>query len=94
MSGAKSKPAFGRIHSSGELGALIRAFRKSQDITLETVSGLSNLSMRFLSELERGKETAELGKALAVINNLGLEIIIQPRGYDQHVKISRKNHDQ
>lgn len=75
---------FGRIKTTSELGAIIRAFRKSQHLTLEKVSDISNLSMRFLSELERGKETAELGKTLAALNNLGLEILIQPRGYDQH----------
>lgn len=80
---ANTSLPFGRIKTTSELGAIIRSFRKSQNLTLEKVSGLSNLSMRFLSELERGKETAELGKALAVLNNLGLEIIIQPRGYDQ-----------
>jgi len=69
-----------------ELGAIIRAFRKSQQLTLEKVSGLTNISMRFLSELERGKETAELGKALTMLNKLGLEVIIQPRGYDRHLK--------
>lgn len=71
---------FGQIKTAHELGRLIRSFRKNNNITLEKVSGLSNLSMRFLSELERGKETAELGKALQVLNTLGLEIIIQPRG--------------
>lgn len=75
----KSAPKFGRIKTVAELGALLRAFRKSQGLTLEKVSGLSNVSMRFLSELERGKETAELGKALATLQNLGLEVIIQPR---------------
>lgn len=68
------------IKNSHELGALIRAFRKSQHLTLETVSGMTNVSMRFLSELERGKETAELGKALTILSQLGLKIIIAPRG--------------
>ncbi len=80
-------PSFGKIKDSAELGALLRAFRKSQHLTLETVSGMSNTSMRFLSELERGKETAELGKALSILYKMGLEIIIQPRSYqlsEQH----------
>lgn len=47
---------------------------------LETVSGLGNLSTRFLSEFERGKETAEVGKVLKAQRTLGLEVIIQPRG--------------
>lgn len=69
-----------KVTNTGELGAFIRAFRKSQHLTLEQVSGIANVSMRFLSELERGKETAELGKSLMLLNKLGLEIRVQPRG--------------
>ena len=71
---------FGQVKTVDDIGKLIRAFRKSQKLTLEKVSGLSNLSMRFLSELERGKETAEIGKTLQALNKLGLEVTIQPRG--------------
>jgi HTH-type transcriptional regulator/antitoxin HipB len=74
-------PSFGQIKSAAELGTLIRTYRKNQHLTLEKVSGISNISMRFLSELERGKETAELGKVLSTLNQIGLEVIIQPRGY-------------
>jgi len=88
---ANTNLPFGRIKTTRELGAAIRVFRKSHNLTLEKVSGLSNLSMRFLSELERGKETAEIGKALTVLNNLGLEIIIQPRGCDQQLRHRVKN---
>ncbi|MDP1707948.1 MAG: hypothetical protein Q8L89_02610 [Gammaproteobacteria bacterium] len=42
-------------------------------LTLETVSGLGNLSTRFLSEFERGK-------VLKALRTLGLEVVIQPRG--------------
>ena len=80
---AQPSPTFGRIRTTEELGRIMRAFRKSQELTLETVSGLCHLSMRFLSELERGKETAEIGKALEALNKLGLEVLIQPRGYEQ-----------
>jgi HTH-type transcriptional regulator / antitoxin HipB len=75
-----SKATYGRILNVKELGGVIRTFRKSRQLTLEKVSGITNISMKFLSELERGKETAEIGKTLATINQLGLELIIQPRG--------------
>lgn len=68
-----------QIQSAEELGQLIRDYRKSQHITLETVSGISQLGMRFLSELERGKPSAELGKALETLNTLGLTVWIAPR---------------
>ena len=74
-----------RVKSANDIGRLIRAFRKERHLTLEKVTGLSNVSMRFLSELERGKETAELGKTLDVLNKLGLEVIIQPRGFSKEL---------
>jgi len=73
------KTHYGAVHSAEELGRLVRAHRKSRQLTLETVSGLGNLSPRFLSEFERGKETAEIGKVLKALRTLGLEVIIQPR---------------
>ena len=71
---------YGTIHTAEELGHLARMHRKQRRLTLETVSGLGNLSTRFLSEFERGKETAEIGKVLKALRTLGLEVIIQPRG--------------
>lgn len=80
MTTSNKDPHYGQIQNADELGKIIRNHRKNQQLTLETVSGLSNLSIRFLSELERGKETAELGKVIKALNKLGLDIIIQPRG--------------
>jgi transcriptional regulator with XRE-family HTH domain len=71
---------YGAVRSAEELGRLVRAHRKSRHLTLETISGLGNLSPRFLSEFERGKKTAEIGKILKALRTLGLEVIIQPRG--------------
>lgn len=70
---------YGAIQATEELGRLTRAHRKQRRLTLETVSGLGNLSTRFLSEFGRGKETAEVGKVLKALRTLGLEVIIQPR---------------
>jgi len=69
-----------KIETAAELGQLLRDNRVEQHFTLERVSGMTNIGMRFLSELERGKETAQLGKVLQIIHQLGLEVIIQPRG--------------
>lgn len=71
---------YGMVQTAEELGRLARAHRKQRRLTLETISGLGNLSTRFLSEFERGKETAEIGKVLKALRTLGLEVIIQPRG--------------
>lgn len=73
------KTTIDKVRSVKELGRLVRTHRKQRQLTLETVAGLSNLSIRFLSEFERGKETAEIGKVLQALNLLGLEVIVQPR---------------
>jgi len=67
------------LRTSAELGAALRAQRKAQGLTLEQLSGLSGLGMRFLSELERGKATAELGKTLEVAALLGLDCFLVAR---------------
>ena len=73
--------AYGSVENVAELGQLLRRHRKQRDVTLETAAGLANLSIRFLSEIERGKETAEIGKVIKALQTLGLEVVIQPRGY-------------
>lgn len=78
---AKNAIYYGRIQSTGELGRLVRAHRKGKGLTLETVSGLGNLSTRFLSEFERGKETAEIEKVLKALQTLGLEVVVRPRSH-------------
>lgn len=75
----EQNPEYGIIRSTEELGRVTRAHRKNRRLTLETVSGLGNLSPRFLSEFERGKETAEIGKILKALQTMGLEVIIHPR---------------
>ena len=70
---------YGVVRNSTELGKLARAHRKSRAMPLEKIAGLANLGIRFLSEFERGKETAEIGKVLKALQTLGLEVVIQPR---------------
>ena len=73
-----NQPQYGRTQTTEELGKLMRHHRKTRHLTLETISGLSNLSIRFLSEFERGKPTAEIGKVLKALKILGLEVIVRP----------------
>jgi y4mF family transcriptional regulator len=70
---------YGKISTPEEVGSVIRFRRKEIKTTQATVAGMSGVGERFLSELERGKSTVELGKALQVLNRLGLEVIIKPR---------------
>lgn len=59
------------------LGSQVRKRRKSLGLTQRDAAGLCGVGERFLSELERGKATAELGKALQVLQRLGLRFRIE-----------------
>ena len=61
------------------LGNSIRRQRKSLGLTQQDAAGLCGVGERFLSELERGKESASLGKALQVIRRLGLRVVLTHR---------------
>lgn len=63
-----------KVTTPHELGALIREARKRAGLTLAECAGVNGVGIRFLSELERGKETAKLGLALRVAASLGIRL--------------------
>ena len=68
------------ISSSTDIGRLVRQKRKADGLTLTEAAALCNVGYRFLSNIENGKPTAQIGKVLQVLTALGLEIGIGPRG--------------
>jgi HTH-type transcriptional regulator / antitoxin HipB len=69
-----------KITSSKELGEMIRNQRKSLGYTQKYLADYTGFSASFISNLENGKDTAELGKALFLINLLGMDIEVKGRG--------------
>ena len=65
-----------RINDTKSLGQAIRERRKSLGLSQFNAAGLCGVGERFLSELERGKRTAEVGKVLQVFNRLGLRLAL------------------
>ncbi len=61
------------------IGKKIRQKRKTLKLTQRQVAGLCNVGTRFLSELENGKPTAEIGLVMKVLNNLGMDLNISER---------------
>lgn len=70
---------YGRVASVREVGWLHRQERRRQGLTLEDVYGVTDLSTRFLSEFERGKEHASVGRVLRALQSLGLDVLVLPR---------------
>ncbi len=69
-----------RIVTAEDLGRAIQRRRADLGHTQAEAAALCNVGVRFLSELERGKPTAEIGKALKVARRLGLELALEARG--------------
>jgi len=82
---------YGNIVSTKAIGQIVRDRRKSQGATQADFAALCGVGVRFISDLENGKPTVELGKALQVLTCLGLELSIQPRGWQKH---TTKNSEQ
>lgn len=68
-----------KIKSSNDIGRAVRKKRKEDGLTLADASALCGVGYRFLSDLENGKPTVQLGKTLQVIAGLGLEVRIDPK---------------
>ncbi|TKW61703.1 MAG: helix-turn-helix transcriptional regulator [Blastochloris viridis] len=63
-----------RIPNVQDLGLFIRSTRKQQGLTQEDLAGLTGVGRRFISDVEKGKETAELGKVLLILGALGVAL--------------------
>lgn len=67
------------VSSIKELGKAIRDARNAMGLRQAEAALLSGVGIRFLSDLENGKETARLGPTLKVINGLGLTLMLGPK---------------
>lgn len=68
------------VESVADIGQVIRITRISQDLDQLTAAQLSSTGQSFLSHLENGKETAQIGKVFQVLESLGIgvELILPP----------------
>lgn len=62
------------IRSTEALGERIREERKAQGLRQPDLAAAAGTSVRFIVEIERGKPTAQIGKVLDVLRQLGLEL--------------------
>lgn len=62
------------IRNSQEFGAAVAQARKSLGLTQRELALAINSGERFIVDLEAGKVTAQLGKALAAAKAVGLRL--------------------
>ncbi len=60
--------------TASDIGKITRQIRVDAGLTQAELAAACFVGTRFVSELENGKPTAEIGKVLQVLSGLGLEL--------------------
>ena len=68
------------ISAANALGPTIRARRREHSLRIDDAAALCNVSVDLLSRLENGKGSVRLDKVLAVLDGLGLAMVVGPKG--------------
>ena len=71
--------AFIDLKGSDQFGEAVRLFRKRRGLTQQQVADVVGCSLMYVSNLERGKATAELGIALRILDALDVEVTFADR---------------
>lgn len=66
-----------KIINASTLGQAIREQRRRLKVTQKDLAMTSGTGLRFIIDLERGKPTCQLGKALEIVRALGLNLEIR-----------------
>ena len=57
-----------------DLGRLVKRERKAMGLTQAELALTSGTGLRFISDLENGKPTCQIGKTLTVLKTLGIRL--------------------
>jgi HTH-type transcriptional regulator/antitoxin HipB len=75
---------YGNIYGSSvkytpkDLGKIVRETRKKLGVTQKDLALTSGTGLRFVIDLEKGKETCQIGKALTILHTLGIRLAMTP----------------
>lgn len=67
-----------RSLTAADIGEIVRAARKAAGLRQFELAGAAGVGVRFIVDLEAGKPTAQMGKALQVLRALGCTFDITP----------------
>ena len=82
-------PELLRVTHAGAVGPAIRARRRAQSLRIDDAASLSGVSVDLLSRLENGKGSVRLDKLLAVLDSLGLALLLGPKDHPTMQAVSR-----
>jgi hypothetical protein len=64
---------------SDSLGPLVRQRRRAQQLRIDDAASLLGVSVDLMSRLENGQGSVRLDKALAILDGLGLALMVVPK---------------
>ena len=68
-----------QVFTPSDIGIAIRLRRKELGLTQIELAERVGVGITYLSNIENGKETAEIGKALHILSMLGLNMYVEER---------------
>ena len=77
MSGTREEAVL--VDGAGALGPYVKAVRKGQRLRIDDAAALFGVSVDTLSRLENGVGAVRLDKLLAVLDGLGLSMLVGPK---------------
>ena len=69
-----------RILGTLDIGILVKEKRSQLKMTQPQLADISGNGVRFISDLENGKPTMQIGKVLDTLHVLGFDIYVSARG--------------
>ncbi len=77
------------ISDAGAVGPAVRARRRAQSLRIDDAASLSGVSVDLFSRLENGKGSVRLDKLLAVLDSLGLALVLGPKDHPTMQTVAR-----
>ena len=64
------------IRTVPDLGLALRATRRSAKVRLDDLAGMAGVSKQFVSDVEYGKSTVQLGLVLKLLDEMGVALTV------------------
>ena len=65
------------INEMTQIAEVVRKTRKKQKVSQTVLSQASNVGLRFVGDIERGKPSVQFDKLLAVLTTLGISLKLE-----------------
>ena len=65
------------IRKMEDVAEIVRQTRKSQNVSQTVLAQASNVGLRFVGDIERGKPTVQFDKLMSVLTSLGIAVKLE-----------------